>query len=233
MANSSSDRYTPAFITPKIDRPNTADCRWHLLVHYDIQLCDKGASPPMHGPPIILCDHHQREIAAGIRWVSPEQSKRDIHERADRVARTKLAQQNETIDHLRSCLDEERNPKRNSKRAPAPAVGQVYFLLSDNLVKIGWTGDLDQRMKQYSPGARILAVKPGTKQDETALHKKFADLRTNRREWFTYHPRVMEEADRTTKAHGKPPRELNEPMVTNQIVGPRLASYTQRRARSR
>lgn len=232
MSNSSSDRYTPAFIATKFDRPNITDCRWHMLVHFDTEPCDRGASPPMHGAPIILCDKHQREIAEGIRWVSPEQAKRNIHERADRVARTKLAQKDETIAHLRRWLQEERRPERESKKRPAKTDGHVYFLLSDNLVKIGWASDLDARLKAYSPGARLLAVMPGMKQDEGRMHKKFGDLKTNRREWFTYHPRVMEEVERIVREHGDPPRDLNEPMQTKRIVGPRLNRPTQRRARS-
>lgn len=232
MTNSSSDRYTPAFITPKINQPNIADCRWHLLVHFDTEPCGRGAAPPMYGAPIILCNKHQQEIAEGIRWVSPEQAKRNIHERADRVARTKLAQKDETIAHLRSWLDEERSPKRSSKSRPVLTEGQVYFLQSDSAVKIGWTTDLDQRMKSYSPGAKILAVMPGTRKDETRLHRKFAHLRTNRREWFSYSPQVMEEVARVVKEHGDPPRDLNEPMTTAKVVGPRLSRPTQRRARS-
>lgn len=108
---------------------------------------------------------------------------------------------------------------------PRDVDGHVYFLLSDNLVKIGWASDLDQRMKAYSPGARILAVMPGTRQDETRMHRKFADLKGNRREWFTYHPRIMEEVERIVAEHGDPPRDLNEPMVTKRIVGPRLNQY--------
>lgn len=113
-----------------------------------------------------------------------------------------------------------------------PTDGHVYFLLSDNLVKIGWASNLDARLKAYSPGARLLAVMPGTKQDESRMHKKFGDLKTNRREWFTYHPRVMEEVERIVREHGDPPRDLNEPMQTKRIVGPRLERPTQRRARS-
>lgn len=120
------------------------------------------------------------------------------------------------------------------KPEPKPlAEGHVYFLLSDSVVKIGWTSDLDERMRAYSPGARILAVMPGTKADESRLHKKFGHLKTNRREWFAYSPQVMEEVERVVREHGDPPRELNEPVSTARIVGPRLTSYTQRRARSR
>lgn len=110
-------------------------------------------------------------------------------------------------------------------RDPLPVEGHIYFLLSDNAVKIGWTSDLERRMKAYSPGTKILAVMPGTRKDETRMHRKFAHLRTNRREWFAYAPQVMEEVDRIVKEHGEPPRDLNEPMTTTKIVGPRLTNY--------
>lgn len=139
--------------------------------------------------------------------------------------------QNETV----SGLVEAMAPTTDTQpaRRAAPVDGTIYFLQSNGYVKIGRTSDLDRRMREYDPAARILAVKPGTRSDERKLHQKFSHLRTARNEWYATAPQVMEEVQRTVKVHGDPPRSLNEPVATTKIVGPRLNGYTQMRARSR
>ncbi len=57
---------------------------------------------------------------------------------------------------------------------------------SDSAVKIGWTSDVERRMKELrKEGASIvlLAVLPGDKPDELALHDRFAAHRLDG-EWF-------------------------------------------------
>ena len=171
-----------------------------------------------------LCVKHLRYIARCAGYVPQHK----VDRMARRQAESDVARLNSKVAFLEGALRAEREkPKRER-----PEHGHIYFLLSDNAVKIGWTSDLEQRMKSYSPGTKILAVMPGARKDETRLHRKFSHLRTNRREWFAYSPQVMEEVERIVKEHGDPPRDLNEPVTTTRIVGPRLTNYTQRRARS-
>lgn len=204
-----------------------------------VDLIVDGAEPckarVFTGP--LLCAEHAGTVAR-LRKVREYRRPEPlpVDPQVSEANRKVFALQNETlrlkreIQRLKAIKDPD--PTSEKPKRTAPEEGHVYLLLSDNLVKIGWASDLDARMKQYSPGARILAVMPGTKKDETRLHRKFSDLKANRREWFTYHPRLMEEAERIVKEHGEPPRELNEPMQTRRVVGPRLDNYTQRRARS-
>lgn len=190
---------------------------------------------------IKLCAYHATELAKAIGWQPKPRKPRNLWEerQLEQKLKTALQVRNDELSAEIADLKQEirelhsMSPRERRKRKAAATEGTVYFLLSDNLVKIGWTSDLDRRMKEYSPGARILAVMPGKRSDETRLHRKFADLRGNRNEWFTYHPRIMEEVERVIAAHGEPPRDLNEPMVTKRIVGPRLDRPTQLRARSR
>ena len=116
MSNGSSDerKFVPAFISPKIERPDVSTCRWHMLVPFDREPCHLPPLSPRAGAPIILCLKHQQEIAKDLGWISQDQSRRNIEERAERVARTKLAQKDETIAHLRRWLQEERRPERES-----------------------------------------------------------------------------------------------------------------------
>ncbi len=108
---------------------------------------------------------------------------------------------------------------------PDPKMGTVYFLRVGGYVKIGWTSDLEKRMRQYMPDSQLLAVKPGTRKDENALHRKFAHLKTHGREWFPLAPQITEEAERIVKEHGSPPVVDFSARRATKIVGPRLNKY--------
>lgn len=60
--------------------------------------------------------------------------------------------------------------------------GSVYFVRLGDRIKIGFTTDLDSRMKVV-PHEEILAVMPGTMRDERRCHAAFQHLRTVG-EWF-------------------------------------------------
>lgn len=69
--------------------------------------------------------------------------------------------------------------------------GHVYYLLIGDLVKIGYTVDMDQRMKQYPPNSRLLAAHPGTMKTERQMHSKFFNHLAKGREWFAIHDELM------------------------------------------
>lgn len=209
-------------------------CQFPLLMRHEPE-CDNPVSPTKD---FRVCSVHQRRLVEIMeRHVKPGSpliqrvvSRRTAPEPAEVAERIREKVDVETeILRLRRELGSLKaqigSAKSNLDRKKSPRVGVVYFLKSNGFMKIGWTSDLDQRLKQYDPDARVLAVKPGTKKDETALHKKFAHLKTHRREWFGITPQVMEEVERTVREHGEPPRELNEPVVTKRIVGPRDENY--------
>lgn len=61
----------------------------------------------------------------------------------------------------------------------------VYFVRTDSgLIKIGHTVDLANRIKAYGGWRTLLAVQPGTRDDEHALHVRFADDLAEGREFF-------------------------------------------------
>lgn len=68
--------------------------------------------------------------------------------------------------------------------------GFIYFAQGSRWVpiKIGWASDPLDRLKSLQTGnadpLRLLFVAPGTKQDETCVHRRFADARTAG-EWFS------------------------------------------------
>jgi len=76
----------------------------------------------------------------------------------------------------------------------AGSLGVVYFLRLGSLVKIGFTTNLESRMKVV-PHEELLATMPGTMKDERRLHRQFADLRQTG-EWFRHEgdlPRFIQE----------------------------------------
>lgn len=67
--------------------------------------------------------------------------------------------------------------------APSEPARWVYFAERDGLVKIGYSANVEQRMRQL--GARLLAVMPGGARMERIMHGYFAEYRVHG-EWF--HP---------------------------------------------
>lgn len=72
-----------------------------------------------------------------------------------------------------------------SRRERATEPGTIYYLRVGDLIKIGFTADIDQRMKHYPPNTELLAQHPGTRQTERRMHHKFLHHRASGREWFT------------------------------------------------
>lgn len=85
----------------------------------------------------------------------------------------------------------------------------VYFIRTDDgLVKIGHTTDLAARKRKFGSGwDRILAVVPGTRDDEAALHERFAGDRVRGREFYAPTARVLRHVNDIRTALGLAPIE--------------------------
>lgn len=118
----------------------------------------------------------------------------------ERQLRAVIREQQERINALTVQLSEKPKPQ-----PPSPTKhGTVYILRCGGYVKIGWTADLDKRMKSYQPDTVLLATMPGTRADEANLHKRFAHLRTHGREWYPLAPQITEYAATVVAKHGEP-----------------------------
>lgn len=85
-------------------------------------------------------------------------------------------------------------PARNSMHAISADLGLcVYFARTeDGLVKIGCTKDLYRRRHQLGfAWTDLLAVTPGTFDDEQDLHARFAQHRVRAREYYRPAPEIM------------------------------------------
>ena len=70
----------------------------------------------------------------------------------------------------------------------------IYLIKSNEYLKIGYTNNLDSRTKAYNthnPDYEIIGTKPGTKTDETRLHKLCRNYHYDK-EWFYDTPYVRE-----------------------------------------
>lgn len=130
--------------------------------------------------------------------------------------------------------------KATTKREPvAPKVGTIYYLRSGAYFKIGWTGNLEQRMKSFAPDTQLLATHPGTQKEERAQHKRFAHLLARGREWFMLAPEIEDHIASVVAEHGAPPvvdftarRATRTPGRQKQYVGgPNRGSLAARQVR--
>lgn len=92
----------------------------------------------------------------------------------------------EAIADLRDGIDQrhKREEAEEQARFMAREDGDIYFVRLGELVKVGWTRDLWSRLKSYGASAELLVSYPGTRQDETNLHRQLTPARAKGREWY-------------------------------------------------
>jgi T5orf172 domain len=70
----------------------------------------------------------------------------------------------------------------------------VYFLRFGDVVKIGYTGNFSERMKNYGPHELLCVIK-GDMDRERQIHALFRDDSAQGREWFRYTQRLQDFVD--------------------------------------
>lgn len=110
-------------------------------------------------------------------------------------------------------------PSPEPAEKPDPTTGTIYYLRVGGYIKIGWTSDLTKRMRQYPPDTVLLATEPGSRADETRLHKRFAHLRTHGREWFPLAPQITDHIRLVIDRHGPPPTVDHSARPTSKYTG--------------
>ena len=67
-------------------------------------------------------------------------------------------------------------------------MGIIYFAscgLSNDTIKIGYSDDPERRIKRFGlPDVELVAMLPGSMDQETELHERFKHLRLGNSEWF-------------------------------------------------
>lgn len=154
-----------------------------------IELCIwPGCERPAVAAVMPICDEHafrvHDEVEAGLLAV---QNARRLNRQAEADARRSRQEQ----------------AVRDSK---GDAPGWIYYLRIDDKVKIGYTGDITQRMRAYPPGTTVLAVHPGTPRMERELHRQFAAHLVQGREWFRPATEILDHCAAVVAEHGDPSR---------------------------
>lgn len=77
---------------------------------------------------------------------------------------------------------------RRAGYIPTSNDGYVYFVAGGGMIKIGFSSDPDKRLRDLRTSSpiplKLLTTTPGGRDEETALHRRFAEHR-RQGEWFT------------------------------------------------
>lgn len=77
---------------------------------------------------------------------------------------------------------DEREDRAKSKKVASD--GWVYYIQVGELIKVGHTKALHERIRAYPPDATLLAIEPGTRKLEQERHSRFHAHLKHGREWF-------------------------------------------------
>jgi hypothetical protein len=89
-------------------------------------------------------------------------------------------------------------------RGGSDAQGVVYYLRINGQIKIGYSANVTQRMRNYPPGSELLAIEPGSPHLERQRHQDFNRDLVRGREWFTESPKLAAHIVETFNAYGDP-----------------------------
>lgn len=158
------------------------DCAW--------QDCGQEAIAP--NEIMRLCEYHV-DLVYG--W---EMTRRHELNRDEAIARGRR------MDGAakRSARVDRRYDEISKTRGNQP--GWIYYLKVNDLVKIGFTTDIIQRMRDYPPDTPLLAVHPGTPELEREMHRIFKGSLARGREWFTPDDYVLEHCAKVVAEYGDP-----------------------------
>jgi len=120
------------------------------------RFCGRPSAP---GTPFPICVHHLAEMCDFLR---------------ERLAMP---------DAVEAAL---KLPVLDKRRTFGPRVSVVYYLRVGQLVKIGTTWRIKDRMRRYPPDSELLAAEPGGRDLERSRCEQFAHLLHSGMEWF--HP---------------------------------------------
>lgn len=112
-----------------------------------------------------------------------------------------VADVNERLQQRESRELEER---KASKRANITH-GDIYFVRVGGLVKVGWTRDLWARLKSYGAAAELLVTYPGSRDDETNLHRQLRPALAKGREWYHDGDVIAHFINEALAKYGMPP----------------------------
>ena len=146
-----------------------------------------------------LCKKHAYDMWFKVELNKHIEEDRRIHEELKEKAILRQAALEEDNDRSERLKDQIlRETWRNRAIAEETAVefstkpGTIYYLHVGDHIKIGYSSNLQERIKSYPPTSRLLAAHPGTVETERSMHNKFFNHLAHRREWFHPAPEIEE-----------------------------------------
>lgn len=128
--------------------------------------------------------------------------------------------------------DQAEQTRKRAQEIADAIPGFIYYLQVGEHLKIGYTTDLQRRVREYPPTARLLARHHGTPDDEKELHARFAAFRTSGREWYLDVPEIRAHIGEVNEQHPLHDSRTVERSRRTDPTGPRLRTKTSRNARS-
>lgn len=122
-----------------------------------------------------LCEDHA--------WLAYEALRREtVESEAREISRLQWIAWDEE-DRLKKEEQDRANSERWKNQTSIEA-GFIYYLRVGDLIKIGYTRSIPDRLKAYPPHSTLLATHPGTLKVERQMHHKFLHQLKQGREWF-------------------------------------------------
>lgn len=150
------------------------------LAGRSLGICDLHAMPVAHWWAISVDENQQMMLNAGVL--------------ADRLHRERAEKKAEE--------------RRAETRRTTP--GWIYYIQVGERIKIGYSVDPRQRLRQYPPDTPLLALHPGTMQLESEIHSQFTGSRIAGREWFLDTPEIRDHIAAVIDEFGEPDRARYE-----------------------
>lgn len=96
--------------------------------------------------------------------------------------------------------------------------GWIYYVRLNGLIKVGWTRDIDDRIRSYGPSVEVLVAYQGTRDDETNLHRQLKPARARGHEWYDDGPILADFIAKAIEQHGPPTQNFDTWSKPKQIV---------------
>jgi excisionase family DNA binding protein len=78
----------------------------------------------------------------------------------------------------------------------------IYYIRVGDFIKVGYSADIERRMRDYPPGTVLLAVEPGDRLTERKRHAQFRDSLAWGNEWFLSSDALWDHYTTARKLHG-------------------------------
>lgn len=88
------------------------------------------------------------------------------------------------------------------RRHLAKQEGHIYYIRLNGLIKVGWSRDVDARLRAYGPDVEVFTFHPGTRTEETDLHRNLRPFLARGREWYEDCPAMRDIIAKVVERHG-------------------------------